>query len=356
MVIFSAGLINFNKYMLHPDRFPFPMHLILMHTVFCSSFAGLLFTVQPSLFPSLTDPERKVTVTPALILNSCLPIAVAYAGNLLFSNLAYLYSSVAFLQMMKEGNVAFIYGASLVVGLETFRWRNAGVLLFIIIATVANVEGEINFSLTGLLIQGVSQVFEVLRIILQSIILTGSGKLDALTYVMVVMPLCFMSLSCVMLARWLVPGLGGTGLVAPSAADVIAWWPLLLVNCSLAFMLNVSIALFLKYSSAVAMVLAGLVKDALVVVISGAFLHEAISTTQRFGFIAQLIGVAIWSTMKTFPLNFEEHGFVGGFVSVCSGIFVPASRDPFESRGKAGPAVLHNVQAPPPKSEASTKP
>jgi len=316
MVACSAALINFNKYVL--QSFPFPMYLMMLHMAFCSFFAALLFILTPSLFPSLTDPQRRITFDRGLLLGGVLPIAISYAGNLFFSNLAYLYCSVAYLQMMKQGNVVFVYAASVLVGLEALRWRSTFVLLFIMLATFVNITGEIHFSLVGTLVQGASQFFEVIRIVLQATLLSGSGKLDALSFVLVVMPQCLLSFAFVLLVHYYFPFIESRGLDGPSM-DHVHLWPQLLLSCSIAFLLNVSIALFVKYSSAVALVLAGLVKDALVVLISCGIMHEAISNMQRVGLTMQLAGIFVWSTMKSYPHVFGKHGFVIAFRLILSG-------------------------------------
>lgn len=321
MITCSALLINFNKYLLQAERFPFPLHLVLMHTAFASCFGFLLKLVCPSLFPALTDPGSSMQVDSKLICGAAIPIAVANAANILCGNMAYLYCSVAFLQMMKEGNVVLVYLGSLIAGLEVFRSQSVGVLLFITFATLMNVRGELNFSFTGTFIQGTSQFFEVVRIVLQATILSGTGrKLDPLSYVLIVMPLCFLTLASGMGVHKLVSLVaeGVPPIPQPTWQDAATVWQLLLANAFLAFTLNVSIAMFMKRSSAISLVLAGLVKDMLVVFISVYFLKEVISSVQECGFVLQLLGVFLWSLLKAFPENFEQ-GIVPGLHALAFG-------------------------------------
>ena len=71
----------------------------------------------------------------------------------MLSNQAYLYCSLAFLQMMKEGNLLLVYVASLMLGLETVhrgisqKDKLVPVLLFILFSTCMTVYGEIKFVL-----------------------------------------------------------------------------------------------------------------------------------------------------------------------------------------------------------------
>jgi len=315
-VTFSAGLIAYNKFLMHEDRFPYAISLVLLHAVFCSTFSFFLFLVRPSLFPSLTDPARKVAVDADLILKGALPIAVFFSAQLVLSNTAYLHSSVAFLQMMKEGNLVLVYAFSLIACLEKFSWRSIGILAFITFATSLTIHGEMNFSMTGFIIQGTGQIFECCKIVLQCMLLSSAGrKLDALTYVMLVMPLCAVLLTggiCLLMA------FPHEHFLVPEMSQLVQWWPHLLANACIAFGLNVVIALFVKHSSAIAFILAGILKDAMIVATSIMILREMISILQFVGFGLQLVGILTWSLIKTFPQRFEGSVFAG-FASFVTG-------------------------------------
>jgi len=187
-IALSAGLISFNKYLMHPDRFPFASVFVLMHMVGSTVFASILRVCCPWLFPSLTDPTRRVDVGWSLMFKSIVPIATLFATQLVLSNSAYSHSTVAFLQMIKEANIVLVYFLSLLVMLETFRWRNLCILMCIVTATSLCIHGEMQFSMRGLLLQGTSQLAESSKIVLQALVLSGGSKLDAMSYVLLVAP------------------------------------------------------------------------------------------------------------------------------------------------------------------------
>jgi len=329
-VVCSSGLIAYNKFLMTEDRFPYAICLVLIHAIFCSCLAAFLYLVKPSLFPSLTDPAKKVTVDSSLLFKGALPIACFFSAQLVLSNTAYLHSSVAFLQMMKEANLVLVYFFSLMAAMEKFSWRSIGILVFIIIATTMTIHGEVNFSMTGFIIQGTGQVFECCKIVLQAMLLSAAGrKLDAMTYVMLVMPFCAVILAA---------GLGLLNLfphehfLVPGWHHLVLWWPHLLANACLAFVLNVVIALFVKHSSAVAFILAGIVKDAMIVAVSAFFLREVVTAIQTVGFGLQLVAIVLWSMIKTFPDRFEA-GLVPGFASLIFNIDPVKGKTP---RGQYG--------------------
>lgn len=315
-IVCSAGLIAYNKYLIHADRFPYAICLVFFHAVFCSVFAGFLYFVKPSLFPSLTDPAKQVEIDRSLMLKGALPIALLFALQLVLLNTAYLHSTVAFLQMMKEANLVLVYVLSLFAALERFSWRSVGILVFVVFATTLTIHGEVNFSMTGFLLQGVGQIFECCKIVLQAMMLSNAGrKLDALTYVMLVMPLCALFLGAGMGVLTVFPH---SHFMTPQWHDLVMWWPHLLANACVAFMLNVIIALFMKHSSAVAFILAGIVKDAMIVAAGWLVLQEFISIVQLVGFSLQLAGILVWSVIKTFPERFET-GLLAGLQSFVDG-------------------------------------
>jgi len=327
MILASAGLINYNKYVM-TEAFPFAAHLVLCHMAFGSLCSLALYAFVPSLYPSLTDPAKKVSVDTMTLFTRAAPISVFFAGSLVLSNFAYLFASVAFLQMMKQGNVVIVYVLSLMVGLEMLRMRSVALLLFILVCTFMTVDGEINFSLTGFVVQAGSQLLECLRLILQSFLLSGNMKLDVLTYNLIVMPLCCLVLLVLVVGNHYTNGLLMSGtLNEPTLSDFTTHWKLLLPNFILAFLLNVLIAVYIKVSSAMSMVLTSLLKDVLIVVLSVVMLGELVSQQQTLGFCLQMVGIFAWSMVKTFPKHFED-GFFTGFLNVARSFLIMEPAQP----------------------------
>lgn len=341
----SAGMIAFNKYLMHEGRFPYATTMVLIHSGFSAFCALMLFLIKPSLFPSLTDPDQKVSIDRSLILHGALPIAVLFSIQLVLSNTAYLHSSLAFLQMMKESNLVLVYVFSLIAALETFGWNKILLIAMIIFATMLTIHGELNFSWTGFCIQGSGQLFESAKIVMQAVLLSSAGhKLDVLTYVIVVMPLCFCVLGAILFALVYVHPL--ENLRTPEWKDIVAWWPVLLANATVAFALNLSIALFMKKSSAVGFILAGIAKDAAIVLSGVLALSESISLQQLFGFTLQLGLIWVWSLMKMFPNKFDD-GILSGLMKLA---FEPA----VESKSLLNPSVAFDGDSESPEARYGT--
>jgi len=329
-ICFSVSLINFNNYLMTEGRFPYALPLVLLQMAFCSSFAIVLRYVQPSLFPALTDPIKRVPIDKDFVVSGVLPIGAAFSASLVLTNLAYEKLSVSFLQMLKECNIIIVYAFSLVAALEIFSWRHVQVILFAMVAASLTISGELHFSMDGFMIQVSSMVCECLRIVLQSVLLSGK-KLDALSYVLVVSPVCFVFLGGLWLLLLALPaGALGTGLALPSWAILHEYAPLLLGNCCLAFSLNVSIALLIKNTSAVSYIFCGVLKDIVAVLVSVVVLHESISPVQCVSFSMQIFAVVVWSLLKSKPENFEQ--------GLISGVGATLGLTPSPAAGSALPA------------------
>jgi len=316
-IVCSAGLITFNKYLLQVGRFPFPTALVFMHNTMGATLCSILFLSQPKWFPSLTDPAQRVSIDRSLLMYGVIPIALMFAVQLVLTNTAYLHSSIAFLQMMKEGNLVLVYFLSLLASLEVFQWKHFQVLCCVIFATSLTIKGEFNFSTYAFCLQAVGQLFECSRIVMSTILLTREGgkKLDAFTYLLLITPICMLMIGlliCGMLAFGPVPGFA-----LPQMDDLRSWGPVLFLNGLTAFMLNLAITSFIKNSSAVAFILAGIIKDMAIVMVGFAIFGEEISVMQTFGFSLQLVAILIWSLMKTFPQYFED-GIPQGILRVFS--------------------------------------
>merc|ERR1719265_2216152 len=129
-IAISAGMINFNKFLMTEERFPFSMMLTTLH------------------------------------------MATSWICCVVLSNQAYLYCSVAFLQFMKQGNVALVFGLSCLTGSQTPDRMKLVVVCWVIVGSVMAVTGEIHFVLIGFLIQMASQFGECGKNIMQEWILS----------------------------------------------------------------------------------------------------------------------------------------------------------------------------------------
>lgn len=295
---------------MHKQRFPYATSLVFIHTSTSSLFVGVCWLIHRSIpndagfFASLPQ-----ALADSSIKAKVLSLGGLFSVQLVCSNAAYLYSSVVFIQMMKEGNLPLVYLLSACVALEAFHAQRIGVLIGIVFATLITIQGELHFTWSGFSIQGLGQIFEVCRIVLQAVVLTSNGlSLDVLTYLLFVMPACAVTLAGILAFDAFVLNIG---IVCPTFDVILAWWPQLMGSALLAVGLNFSTALVVKHASAVGLVLSGIVKDTAIVVCGAYFLGESITNVQIIGFLLQISGILVYSLMKVYPAMFKD-GIIRG--------------------------------------------
>eukprot|EP00450_Noctiluca_scintillans_P010404 CAMPEP_0194503994 /NCGR_PEP_ID=MMETSP0253-20130528/28698_1 /TAXON_ID=2966 /ORGANISM="Noctiluca scintillans" /LENGTH=299 /DNA_ID=CAMNT_0039346335 /DNA_START=163 /DNA_END=1062 /DNA_ORIENTATION=- len=249
----------------------------------CNAF----YWIRPDLYPTMQQTEGKRL---QMLVWFC-PLAVMFAVGLFCSNQAYIYCSPAFLQFMKEGNVALVFFLSCALGLQACTRARFVNVVWILVGSSMAVSGQVHFVLTGFAFQLISQFGECGKNVMGDWMMKSHLKLDALTYTMFLSPMCLMVLMVGAVATW----------KAEILTDFAAWWMYILPNASLAFTLNVTISLLIKECSAFAFILAGLVKDAFIVMCGAALLGETVVRQQYMAFFVCLSGVFFWSYSKINP-------------------------------------------------------
>jgi len=293
-IAISAFLISFNKYLMHPSRFPHAMALTSLHMLFSWICLFVLYCFRPSLFPSMVHSKvgPKILGVAADFGRGFVPLGLFFAIGLFASNYAYLYCSVAFLQFMKESNVVLVFCLSAAVGLQSFTRARAIAIAWIISGASMAVTGEIHFSMFGFVVQALSQLGECSKNVLGEWMMTSSSlRLDPLTYTMSMAPMA------------LVPLLIGTSVTFNHGLlnDLYTCRYLLVANAMTAVLLNVLISYFIKSCSSMSFILTGICKDMFIVTASAAVFGDHISSQQLLGFVVCLSGIAAWSSIKLRP-------------------------------------------------------
>lgn len=315
----SYTLIVFNKKLM-TSSFPYPCALGCLHGMVCSSLSLVMFMVKPELFTTLNDPERRSAMLNAgFIVKVLFPIACMFAAEIVLGNNAYRFMSIGFLQMLKETNVVTVYLLSLAFGMERFSWLNFKMIGMILVASVLTIEGELSFQWIGFFLQLGCCLVGSLKCTFTGLMLSGKGmKLDALSYLILVMPICTILFTFALLVSAAMGGL--TWMPVPSVADVVAVWPVLIPNSLLAFALNVICMFLIQVSSSVTFVLCGLLKDLVIVLGSSMFLGEQVGTEQAIAFSVLLALLCLWSYMKVYPDMFQD-GLAKGIVGQANAFY-----------------------------------
>lgn len=104
-IILSSSVIIYNNYLYNTRNFKFPVFLVTFHLGFAAIGTRILQRTT-----NLLDGTKDIKMNREMFLKSILPIGILFSGSLILSNTAYLYLSVAYIQMLKVGVMAYFCG------------------------------------------------------------------------------------------------------------------------------------------------------------------------------------------------------------------------------------------------------
>lgn len=301
----SSLMIESNKWMMLETHFPYATVLCTLQMLLSMLFSSAFYLLRPSWFTAMRSLKTDIW-----FFLKVLPIGVCFAGSLVLSNEAYKFLSVSCIQMLKEANIALVFAMSVVLGLMKFQKVAALLLAVITTGAMLAAYGTVEVVLVGIIIQGMSQLFEVTKIVTQNVLMNSRGmKLDPLTLVLFMAPVCLLFL--VPLSAYMVHGQWGD--VIQRAMHV---WPTLLLNCLVAFSLNVIVAMEIWLFNGVGFLVAALTKDVTIVVVAGILFGEVITEIQLVGFTVALCGVLFYSLYRMNEAHFADDNIFTGFISL----------------------------------------
>ncbi|CAK9222104.1 unnamed protein product [Sphagnum jensenii] len=293
-IFLSFTVIIFNKYILDRKMYnwPYPISLTMIHMAFCSTLAFLLVRV-------LKVVEPVVGMSRGFYLSSVLPIGALYSLSLWFSNSAYIYLSVSFIQMLKALMPVAVYSTSVLLKKEFFKSQTMANMVGISLGVAIAAYGEAKFNSWGVMLQLGAVAFEAMRLVLIQILLTSKGvSLNPITSLYYVAPCCFAFLSI----PWLLveyPLLRGT---SSFKLDYLVFG----TNSACAFALNLAVFLLVGKTSALTMNVAGVVKDWLLIAFSWSVILDRVTSLNLLGYGIAFIGVCFYNHAKLQALKNKE--------------------------------------------------
>lgn len=97
-IVLSSSVITYNNYVYNTLQFQYPVFLVTWHLIFASIGTRILKRTT-RLLDSTNDTNHLLTKD--VWLKGIIPVGAFFSGSLILSNMAYLYLSVAFIQMLK---------------------------------------------------------------------------------------------------------------------------------------------------------------------------------------------------------------------------------------------------------------
>jgi len=295
-IALSGTLILFNAHVL--STFHHPITLTLWHHVVSVAMILFLRLVRPSLLtiasPGAGIPE--LTLGKAIRLG--LPVAFCQGLGLITGNGAYMYLTVAFLQMMKAWTPTGVYLSGCLMGTQKWSIPIVKCLAIITCGLMVTSVGELKFNLLGFSLQLTSLLTEGVRINLLELRLKSQGyKLNPLTA-----------------SQVFAPQVAALLLIPTVAFDMSAFdMPkidsigkgVFVLNALVAFCLNMAIYLAIQVASGLTFALAGIIKD-LALIAAGCILQgTTVTPTQVVGYAIALCGLQAYGVVSKEPSSFE---------------------------------------------------
>lgn len=212
--------------------------------------------------------------------------------SLIFSNQAYLYLSVSFIQMLKAMGPVATYVTTCVFGLTDWRMTHLLTICGISFGVVVSSLGELKFSWLGFLVQGGGTVAEALRLTLMQYLMNSEeSRMDPLTALYYFAPTCtLINLSMAIPLEY--PILDFSKFFDVGTLPFVA-------AAVMAFCLNVSQVYIVGRAGSVLLSLCGVPKAVFLVVSSMMFLGELPSLQQVIGFTISLGGMTVYSNLPS---------------------------------------------------------
>nr|CAD1842532.1 unnamed protein product [Ananas comosus var. bracteatus] len=284
-ICLSSGVILYNKWVLSPKyfNFPYPITLTMIHMGFSGAIAFCLVRVFKVVPP--------VKMTFQIYATCVIPISAFFASSLWFGNTAYLYISVAFIQMLKALMPVATFLMAVVCGTDKLRCDVFFNMVLVSVGVVVSSYGEIHFNVIGTVYQVTGIFAEALRLVLTQVLLQKKGlTLNPITSLYYIAPCSFLFL----FVPWYALEKPGMDM---SHIQFNFW--IFFSNALCALALNLSIFLVIGRTGAVTIRVAGVLKDWILIALSTILFPEStITGLNIIGYGIALCGVVMYNYLK----------------------------------------------------------
>ncbi|KAK4744571.1 hypothetical protein SAY87_010883 [Trapa incisa] len=284
-ILLSSGVILYNKWVLSPKyfNFPLPITLTMIHMGFSGAVAFFLVRVFKVVPP--------VKMTFEIYATCVMPISAFFASSLWLGNTAYLHISVAFIQMLKALMPVATFLMAVLCGTDKLRCDVFLNMVLVSVGVVVSSYGEIHFNVIGTVYQVTGIFAEALRLVLTQVLLQKKGlTLNPITSLYYIAPCSFVFL----FFPWF--------LLEKSEMEVsqiqFNFW-IFFSNALCALALNFSIFLVIGRTGAVTIRVAGVLKDWILIALSTVIFPESTITGLNIvGYAIALCGVVMYNYIK----------------------------------------------------------
>lgn len=291
-IVWAIHLSYVNKYLDSTLHFPHPVSLVTIQMLACALSSFLLYQAAPKMFPALMEVASIPAEERAVFQQTVLVVAGCLVTTLVLENAALFYTSVAFLQMMKEMSLLMVFSLSILLKQEVLSCTKLLLLICVAVGSMMCIHGEVHFVLWGLVLQVTSSSTNAVRQVLQAKLLQAQSlTLDPLSFIVF---LSFTGSALLLPAAGLEIFFSSTSVISALKAT----WLAVLGSCFLAVGMNVVIAVLVQRTSAVGFVTIGSIKNAIMVVLSMQLMGKTTTVLQLAGCVMIFTAVPAFSLCK----------------------------------------------------------
>lgn len=292
---FSLFLTLYNKSLLgdHMGRFPAPF---LMNTIH--------FSMQAVLSKFITwfwahKFETNVVMSWRDYFLRVVPTALGTAMDVNLSNVSLVFISVTFATMCKSAAPIFLLLFAFVFRLETPSFKLSGIILVISIGILLTVSKETEFEFWGFVLVMLAAVMSGFRWCMTQILLQKEsyGLRNPLTLMSNVTPV--MAVATALLSLALDPWEEfQENVYFDTPYHISRSCLLMFFGGTLAFFMVLTEYILVSVTSAVTVTIAGVVKEAVTILVAVLYFHDQFTWLKGFGLFTIMIGVSLFNLYK----------------------------------------------------------
>eukprot|EP00658_Telonema_sp_P-2_P033768 TRINITY_DN24720_c0_g1_i1.p1 TRINITY_DN24720_c0_g1~~TRINITY_DN24720_c0_g1_i1.p1 ORF type:complete len:328 (-),score=51.04 TRINITY_DN24720_c0_g1_i1:227-1210(-) len=273
-------LIFLNKLML--QWLPCPIFLTLCGMVFSSAISAVLCTL------GFAQDTNCQAIGLGFYLRNVMPIGALIGVTIWQGNMAYMYLSVSYIQMVKAWTPMMVVVIGAIVRWQSPSRRVLVSVLVLVLGTSISSYGELSFSLAGFLCILASCMCEAIRSVMQEKLLVNHS-FGVVEGIMIIYPAAalFLAIMFYFFEMDKFSQIGGSTLVLQNKCWVCT-------AALLGFLVNFASALVIKFCSSLTLKVLASARNAAVVLVAAVYLHEATKPHQLLGYGITIAGFALY--------------------------------------------------------------
>ncbi|KAL2620507.1 hypothetical protein R1flu_000712 [Riccia fluitans] len=307
--IFSTLLTLYNKVLLGMDRghFPAPLLMNTIHFLMQAIISTVVVRfIKPSLLPALDMSWKDYCLR-------VVPTALATALDIDLTNVSLVFISVTFATMCKSGAPVFLLLFAFAFKLEVPSYKLMGIMLIISFGVMLTVAKETEFNIAGFILVMAAAIMSgfrwtVTQLLLQKEEYGLNNPFAVMSYLTPVMAAASMILSLI-LEPW---NKFGESHYFDTPGHVLSSCALMLLGGGLAFCMVSAEYLLISKTSAIALTVAGVVKEVVTIMVAVIYLKDNFTLLKGAGLVVIVVGVSLFNWLRYQKLvhgGSGEHGF-----------------------------------------------